>query len=598
MLKIKYVCLLIFAFAGIASVFGQGNNRTVNYRQSLDSLINKAKTAATNPDTLRYCIARFKKINDQFHDNTSAVYLEFLGAKYASLNSNFSQAMQLAVSSLKDAQKSKLTQLLPEIYSTIGNLHKENTNYPMAFIAAQKGLDIARENNDTLEIIRLLGMKAMFKRGYNLHFGYPIDKDSSLELRLEALKMAEANPKYERELTPFYNNIAQHYDLLKDYKKAEYYGRKGIAVATKYNQKRSLTYSYSFIGIAYYYSGDRTQGIMYLDKALQLSIAIKQPYRKMEIYDDISRCYESSGDYKDAFNYLSKYRWLVDSLQVRVNVKQLGELQIKYESAKKDESLALLNQANLEKSKQLKWLLGGALLFLVFVAILVYLYIVIRRKNNALTASNVRINEQSTKLQVLMKELHHRVKNNLQIVSSLLNLQTNRVTDPEALAVLNASRQRIEAMSIIHNSLYQRDNANKVDMKKFLPVLLNNILESFGQNRDDIDISMEILIDDMDVDIAMPLGLIINEWVTNTYKHAYNSMSERPSMHIYIGYGANQVKLKMNDNGIGIPMALWENPKGSFGVKLVKILIKQIGGISRVSNTGGTTMELDIPYVK
>jgi two-component sensor histidine kinase len=318
----------------------------------------------------------------------------------------------------------------------------------------------------------------------------------------------------------------------------------------------------------------------------------------MEIYDDISSCYESSGDYKDAFNYLSKYRWLVDSLQVRVNVKQLGELQIKYETAKKDEALALLNQANLQKSKQLQWLLGGAITFALLIIALVYLYRIIRHKNQVLTANNIQINEQSGKLQVLMKELHHRVKNNLQIVSSLLNLQTNRVTDPEALAVLNASRQRIEAMSIIHNSLYQRDNANKVDMKKFLPVLLNNILESFGQNRDDIDISMEILIDDMDVDIAMPLGLIINEWITNTYKHAYKNMSERPYMRIFIGNEGNQVKLKINDNGIGIPMALWENPKGSFGVKLVKILIKQIGGISRVSNTGGTTMELDIPYAK
>jgi len=598
MRRIKYLCLLVFVTAHVGLVFGQGNGSGGDYKKHLDNLIIKSKGAGTNLDTLRYYINEIKKLNNRLHDKTATVYVEYLDARDAWLNSDFYQSMQLAVSSLNDAQKWKLTQPLPEIYSLIGNLHKENTNYPMAFIAAQKGLDIARQNNDTLEIIRLLGMKAMFKRGYSLHFGLPIDKDSSLALRLEALKIAEANPKYEPERISFYNNIAQHYYLLKDYEKAKYYGKKGIALALKYHQKRSLTYSYSFIGTAYYYSGDRKQGMMYLNKALQLSIEIKQPYRKMEIYDDISRCYQSSSDYKQAFFYLNKFRWLVDSLQVRSNEKQIGELQIKYETAKKDEALALLNQAALQKNKQLHWLLADVLLFFVLIAILAYMYVLIRRKNDALTASNAQINEQSTKLQVLMKELHHRVKNNLQIVSSLLNLQSSRITDPEALNVLNASRQRIEAMSIIHNSLYQRDNANKVDMKKFLPVLLNNILESFGQNREEIDISMEILIDDMDVDIAMPLGLIINEWATNTYKHAYRNMLERPSLRIFIGYEDNQVKLKMNDNGIGIPMAVWENPKGSFGVKLVKILVKQIGGTSRVSNTGGTSMELDIPYVK
>ena len=396
----------------------------------------------------------------------------------------------------------------------------------------------------------------------------------------------------------FYDNIAQHYNSVKDYKKAEYYAFKGIALALKNNQKRSLTYGYAAMGEAYYRSGDKVQGMLYFNKALQITSDLQLPYRKMELYDAMTNCYASSSDYKDAFYYLSKYRWLQDSLQVRVNVKQLGELQIKYESAKKDEALALLNQAALQKNKQLQWLLADVFLFFVLIAILVYMYVLIRKKNDALTASNVQINEQSTKLQILMKELHHRVKNNLQIVSSLLNLQSNRVTDTEALKVLDASRQRIEAMSIIHNSLYQRDNANKVDMKKFLPVLLDNILDSFGQNRDEIDVSMEILIDDMDVDIAMPLGLIINEWITNTYKHAYKNMQERPYLRIFIGYEDNQVKLKMNDNGIGIPMEIWENPKGSFGVKLVKILIKQIGGTSRVTNTGGTTMELDIPYVK
>jgi two-component sensor histidine kinase len=598
MFKIKFTGLLILAIALCNFIYGQGNSDQGNYKTQFDALIKRAERTKGNADSLTFCINELRKQNSRYHDKASTIYINYYNAQHAWLTSDFYKSMQLAVLSLNEAQKWKINKPLPEIYSLIGTLQKENTNYPMAFVAAQKGLDIARQNNDTLEIIRLLGMKAMFKRGYSMHFNLPIDKDSSLNLRLEALKIAESNPKYERDRIPFYDNIAQHYTLVKDYKKAEYYGQKGIALALKYDQKRSLTYGYSFIGQAYYYSGDRKQGVLYLNKALLLTMQLKQPYRKMELYDDLAQCYKSSSDYKDAFFYLTKFRWLVDSLQVRVNVKQISELQIKYETAKKDEALALLNQAAIAKNRQLKWLFGGILVFILFIVVLVYLYTVIRDKNKALTTSNLRINDQSEKLQTLMKELHHRVKNNLQIVSSLLNLQSNRVTDQEALNVLNSSRQRIEAMSIIHNSLYQRDNANKVDMKEFLPVLVNNILESFGINEDEIDISMDISTDGIDVDIAMPLGLIINEWITNIYKHAYKNMDERPRMGISVSNSHGIIRLRINDNGVGMPMAVWNNPTESFGVKMIKILIKQVGGMCQVSNTGGTTLELDIPYVK
>jgi len=383
MLKIKFPGLLILGISLCNLTYGQGTYNSSGqdgYRNNLNVLVKKAERTKGNTDSLTFCINEFNKLNNRYHDKETAVYLNYYKAQYAYLTSDSYKSMQLAVLSLNDAQKWKINQPLPEIYSLIGNLHKENTNYPMAFIAAQKGLDIAMQNNDTAEIIRLLGTKAMFKRGYSLHFGTPIEKDSSLNLRLEGLKMAESSPKYERERVPFYDNIAQHYNSVKDYKKAEYYAKKGIALALKFNQKRSLTYSYSALGQSYYHSGDKKQGMTYLNKALQITIEIKRPYRKMELYEEISGCYESSADYKQAFFYLKKYRWLFDSLQVRANEKQIGELQIKYEAAKKDEALALLNQANLTKNKQLNWLFGGLLVFILFIVILIYLYGVIRKK--------------------------------------------------------------------------------------------------------------------------------------------------------------------------------------------------------------------------
>ncbi len=375
MLRKKYTILLLFAFITHVSTHGQVVNRPANgigAKAHLSYLISKTDRTRNNPDSLQLLIKEFTTMNARYHDKTAMIYATFCQAQYAWLKSDFYRSMQLGVSTLKDAQKYKVTRLLPEIYALIGDLHKENTNYPMAFIAAQNGLDAAIQNRDTAEIIQLLGLKAMFIRGYNLHFGYPFDKDSSLVLRLQGLKLAEANPKYERVRIPFYDNIAQHYDAVKDYSKAKYYGQKGVDLALKYNQPRSLTYSYSALAEACYRSGDTRQGMEYFNKALLITNQLKLPYRKMELYDAMTNCYASSGDYKDAFSYLSKYRWLQDSLQVRVNVKQLSELQIKYETAKKDAKISSLKAKS--EIEELEY--GGiitVLILLVIIGALIYL---------------------------------------------------------------------------------------------------------------------------------------------------------------------------------------------------------------------------------
>lgn len=601
MLKIKITYLLLFALAALTTVSAQNNGQYVNdsnYKKSLAILIKKSRRLSVDSDSLPGVITEFKALHARYHDNRSLVYITFNTAQIEWMAANHLRSMELAIKSLNEAHKGMVTELLPEIYSLIGALHKENTNYPMAFIAAENGVEAAKRNKDTAMIIGLLGDKAMYKRSYSLHYNKPLDKDSSLEIRLEALKIAEANPKYERARIPFYDNIAQHYKDFKKYEKAKYYANKGINLALKYDQKRSLTYGYNWLGEAYYFDGDKKSGMMYLNKALELTIMLKQPFRKMELYEAISNCYESSGNYKEALFYLNKYRWLHDSLQVQKNVKNIGELQIKYETAKKDKSLALLNQANLVREKKLKWLITGSCLFIIVLIIILYMYGVIRKKNRILTTNNHKINEQADKLQTLMQELHHRVKNNLQIVSSLLGLQSSRMADSEARDAINLSRQRIEAMSIIHNSLYQQGSTNQVNMNEFLPMLLNNIIESFGIKRDDIDLDMEILINDMDVDIAMPLGLIMNEWITNIFKHAYQHIKKRPVIGIFVFYDDHKIKLRVKDNGIGMPLELWESPKGSFGVKLMMVLIKQINAVAHVSNEEGTLLKLDVPYEK
>lgn len=598
MLRIKILAILAFVLLYGGLAYGQNEQVAGDkkrYAAQLEKLIEKGRRVKSDNDSLQYLIKELESLHTTYHDKTSLVYADYYRANIAWLAADHYKAMQVAMVSLKNAQIWHVNRMLPSLYALVGNLHKENTNYPMAFIAAQKGLDAAIKNKDTANIIALTGLKAMFKRGYSLHYSKPLEKDGSIELQFQALKLAESNIKYEQLRIRFYDNIAQHYVRVKDYEKGKLFARKGVALALKLDEKRSLTYGYNWLGEAYYYNGDIKNGLLYLNKALSTAMFLKQHYRTMEIYESISECYKSSGNYKEALTYIDKFRWIRDSLNVQSNEKKITELQLKYETAKKDKELAVLAGHNHEKNRQMRWLLGGVILFSVFSVVLVIMVDTIRRKNKALTQSNTQVNIQSAKLQTLMQELHHRVKNNLQIVSSLLSLQANRMTDSEARNALNVSRQRIDAMSVIHNSLYKHDNVNKVNMQEFLPVLLNNILESFGIDRDTMDIKIEIAVNEIDVDKAMPLGLIMNEWITNIFKHAFKDATVRPAIDVLVSRNGDKVKIRIKDNGVGMHTQSWNDPKGSFGIKLMKILIKQIHGLCQVSNGDGTTLELDIP---
>lgn len=587
------VCIWIYPNAGQS--YAQKIADT-SYKARFEQLVTVGKRVQSNKDSLPQVISGFKNLYASSQNRQALAYANYYETNLVYLNADHLKAMSMALKCLNNAQRWHVNQLLPGIYSLIGNMHKEVSNYPMAFEAANKGLIAAQQNKDTANIINMLGLKAMFIRTSNLLYDRPIEHDGSIELQFEGLKMAESDPKWERIRIKFYDNIAQHYKDVKDYEKAVLFANKGVYLATKLHEPRSLTYGYCWLGEAKYYQGHQAEGLGYLKKALDISKEIKQPYRIMELSKTLAQFYETSADYKNAFYYMNLHRGLRDSLKVLDNTRQIGELQIKYETVKKDKDIALLNQANEIRSRQMIWIYAGGGLFAIVTAVLLVMYGIIRKRNRELVATNAQVSEQSKKLQVLMQELHHRVKNNLQIVSSLLNLQSSRLADTDARNVLNVSRQRIDAMSIIHQSLYQHDSANMVDIKEYINNLLNSIIQSFGIQPNDMDIKVEVLVKDMDVDIALPLGLILNEWVTNVFKHAYRNTSIKPLLQLVIYQEGDYVKVQIKDNGVGMPPNLWDNPKASFGIKLMKVLMKQIRAVSHISTQPGTTLELHIPY--
>ncbi|MBD2664533.1 hypothetical protein B6N60_03861 [Richelia sinica FACHB-800] len=193
---------------------------------------------------------------------------------------------------------------------------------------------------------------------------------------------------------------------------------------------------------------------------------------------------------------------------------------------------------------------------------------------------------------VLLKEIHHRVKNNLQIVSSLLKLQSKYIQDPQVLSPFIESYNRIRTMALIHEQLYESDELAKINVSEYIPDLVNNLLRSYNIGFHTIELKLQIDKLYLDIDRAVPCGLIINELISNCLKYAFNFGKCGQIIVKYEALNEDNVLLEISDNGVGLPtdFAL-ENIK-TLGLKLVANLTKQLGGDLEINSYHGTSFRM------
>jgi len=196
--------------------------------------------------------------------------------------------------------------------------------------------------------------------------------------------------------------------------------------------------------------------------------------------------------------------------------------------------------------------------------------------------------------EILLQEIHHRVKNNLQVISSLLNLQAAHIEDERATAELEEARRRIHTIASIHENLYGAENLTVINLQKYLDRLTSDILCSF--QRDTASISCELGIDEIElpIDIAMPCGLIVNELVSNALRHALPGTGTG-RIRVTLRQEDGEITLAVRDNGIGLPSGLDAGNTGTLGLQLVRTLTKQLKGSISINETKGTEFQVRFP---
>ncbi|GAB3942365.1 hypothetical protein GCM10028805_06890 [Spirosoma harenae] len=330
-------------------------------------------------------------------------------------------------------------------------------------------------------------------------------------------------------------------------------------------------------------------------------------------------------NYVSAIQHYQRYKVLQDSLLNTTKSRQIAQLEIEFESEKKDQHLkqsqqniqflteqSLVQQTQLQQARTIRnGIIVGTIMLILLLGLSYNRYHLKQRSNKLLEAKQLEINQKNESLQKavhdqehllrerewMLREIHHRVKNNLQIITSLLHSQSTYLKDPAALAAIRESQNRVHAMALIHQKLYQSNRLSSIPMAEYINEIVDYLMGTFAIKAS-INKQISISPVDLDVTLAVPLGLIINEAITNSLKYAFPA-----------GRNGNiQIELKrldyqdywllISDDGIGLPNNLNPTRSRTLGMSLIRGLSKQLGGELQINQFNGVQISLTFTVEK
>ena len=369
-----------------------------------------------------------------------------------------------------------------------------------------------------------------------------------------------------------YKRLGKLNEALQDYQNCMKYAKAS-------NYQNAINATTANLGEVNILLGNYKEALGYQLETVRLQEADNDSSNLVENYHHLSTIYANLGDYKSALTYKQKAYSLRDSIASSESDAKMSEMLTKYETKKKEETIS--SQKNtISQQKLIKSLFIGLAVLLFGLLILGFKSYQSRAKKNNLLATKNEENE------LLLKEIHHRVKNNLEVVSGLLALQSSQIDDQSTKDAMQESQNRVNSIGIVHQKLYQGTNLGAVEMKDYVLNLSESILDSFGATgKVDLELAMENL--DLDIDTAVPLGLIINELITNTVKYAFpNNLNGKLTIKLE-KQPNNILHLVVSDNGVGKSGKIHGT---GFGGQLISLLTNQLNGTMTEENQNGTTV--------
>ena len=317
---------------------------------------------------------------------------------------------------------------------------------------------------------------------------------------------------------------------------------------------------------------------------------------------------DALGNASQAVVKFKSYMNLKDSISNREKELQLINQQVALDIQKKDSELSekseLIKNAVINEGKQKvfrAYLMAGLIITIILVGFLFYTNNNSKKREEELEIKNQQIQIQNKQIEtslnekeLLLREIHHRVKNNLQIINSVINLQSDKTQNGELNEVLSELKGRISSIALTHQMLYQKGTSSSVILCEYLQNLISQIYTSYESEHIKVNFNCTNKDFIINIDTAIPLGLLVNEIMTNAFKHAFKK-TKNGIIDINANVSLKHVELTIKDNGVGLPENYNEimNKPTSLGFELIAILVDQIDAKMDIENTNGTCFVLN-----
>jgi two-component system, sensor histidine kinase PdtaS len=382
-----------------------------------------------------------------------------------------------------------------------------------------------------------------------------------------------------------YNTYASIYLDVHKIDSAKKYAHLSEKILDKLNVPDNLNDTYETLTKIYMAENNLLEAQKYAEKTLALG---KLQSRKISIskaYENLAIIAENNNNAALALTYYKLHKAWSDSVFNAQREESLNNQEIKIKLAQQEFETTLETKKKQQENKELAvtnsrltWLTILATLAGLALAFLSYLLWKSNKKkvqiNQQLLAEKNIVEQQSKEKQILIGEIHHRVKNNLTMLKSLLFLQSRTTKQDETKRILEEAQARVSSMALVHKNLYDDNDTGKLNLPIFVENLLSELAISYRDKANEIAIQVTGICSELDIDIAIPLALILNELATNSFKYAFDGIYN-PLISIRVSQSKNEVHIQYADNGIGLP-ANFDLQAGGFGFKVLHILIKQI----------------------
>ncbi len=492
----------------------------------------------------------------------------YMMGQIAYLKGDFPGALKSALEARKRTAQINYSQGESACLGMIGNVFVQMRNLDKAMEYYQLELELERKIDDRYGVGACYG-------NISTIYEYQHKPEMALTYRLKAISVAK-EIKDSLLLTNELSNLALLYMDRERFDTSMIIFEEALLISKRIEDHLGVYYSEHGIGRIYELTNQLNKALIHFEKAVKIAKEREYMEELSSEYEVLGRINKKLKNYRAALEYFELHRAIQDSIINEKEYRDIADQEAndRYEKKALIDSLHFAGQQDVlqvENQKQKVQLYG--LIGLIVLSVLFTLFIINRLRVSSRQRKMIQAKDEEKEL--LLKEIHHRVKNNLQIVSSLLSLQTRNIEDPSALSVMEDGQSRVQAMALIHESLYQSEDLAYVDFEVYLNKLLNQIAMVYVDQVQPI-YKIETDLVKLDIDTAVPLSLILNELISNSFK--YGMSSEHPELHITLKRLDQHYSLEVADGGPGLPVDFKIEKAKSLGLRLVGRLCKQLFG--------------------